>query len=94
MGDGKEYKVEAIRDSAVYVKEADEHLPGLYYLIAWKSNLEEENIWESSLAVMYLRKMVSTFHKHYPEKPTVTSAPLDSGPPMARLIIQLSTKQK
>ena len=33
-GNDKEYEVEAIRDSAVYAKEADGHLPGLYYLIA------------------------------------------------------------
>ena len=32
-GDDKEYEVEAIRDSAVYAKEADGHLPGLYYLV-------------------------------------------------------------
>ena len=34
LGDDKEYEVEAIRDSAVYAKEADGHLPGLYYLVA------------------------------------------------------------
>ena len=33
-GHNKEYKVEAIRDNAVYAKEADGHLPGLYYLVA------------------------------------------------------------
>ena len=32
--DNKKYKVKAIRDSAVYAKEADGHLPGLYYLVA------------------------------------------------------------
>ena len=29
LGNDKEYKVEAIRDSAVYAKEADGHLQGL-----------------------------------------------------------------
>ena len=33
-GDDKEYEVEAIQDNAVYAKEADGHLPGLYYLVA------------------------------------------------------------
>ena len=33
-GDNKKYKVEAIIDSAVYVKEVERHLPGLYYLIS------------------------------------------------------------
>ena len=90
----KKYKMEAIRDSAVYVKKADEHLLGLYYLVTWKSYPKEENTWEPSLAVMYLRKMVSIFHMNYPEKPTVTSALLDSAPPMAKPTVQLSTKRK
>ena len=30
----KEYKVEAIKDSAVYTKESKSYLPGLYYLVA------------------------------------------------------------
>ena len=42
-GDNKEYEVEAICDSAVYAKEADGHLPGLYYLVGWKGYPEEEN---------------------------------------------------
>ena len=91
-GDDKEYEVEAIRDSAVYAKEADGHLPGLYYLVAWKGYPEEENTWEPSSAVMHLRKMVSTFHKDHLEKPTTTSAPLDSAPIMAKPTTQLPTK--
>ena len=43
--DDKEYKVEAIRDNAVYAKEVYGHLQGLYYLVAWKSYPEKENIW-------------------------------------------------
>ena len=40
-----EYKIEAIRDSAVYAKESESgHLPGLYYLVSWKGYPEEENI--------------------------------------------------
>ena len=42
-GDDKEYEVEAIQDSAVYAKEADKHLPELYYLVIWKGYPEEEN---------------------------------------------------
>ena len=80
----KKYKVEAIQDSAVYAKEADGHLLRLYYLIAWKGYLEEENTWEPSLAVMHLQKIVSTFYKNHPEKPTAISAFLDSAPPMAK----------
>ena len=93
-GNDKKYEVEDIRGSAVYAKEVDKHLPRLYYLVAWKGYPEEENTWEPSPADMHLRKMVRTFHKDYPEKPTVTSAPLDSAPPMAKPTIQLPAKRK
>ena len=93
-GDDKEYEVGAIRDSAVYTKKADRHLLGLYYLVAWKSYPKEENTWKPSSTIMHLRKMVNTFHKDHPEKPTATSVPLDSAPPMAKPTIQLPTKQK
>ena len=44
-GEGEEYEVEAICDSAVYAKESESgQLPGLYYLISWKGFPEEENI--------------------------------------------------
>ena len=33
ISNDKKYKVEAIRDSAVYTKEVDGHLLGLYYLV-------------------------------------------------------------
>ena len=88
VGDNKEYEVEAIIDSTVYAKEAEGHLPGLYYLISWKDYPEEKNTWEPSSSVMYLGKMISTFHKDYPEKPTATSFPLDSAPPMAKPIVK------
>ena len=45
-GHSEEYEVEAIRDSAVYAKESESHLLGLYYLIAWKDYSEEENTRE------------------------------------------------
>ena len=39
----KDYEVEAIWDNRVYVKESGDYLPGLYYLVAWRDYLEEEN---------------------------------------------------
>ena len=43
-GDSKEYKVKAIRNSAVYASESESgQLPDLYYLVAWKGYPEEEN---------------------------------------------------
>ncbi len=49
--------------------------------------------------VLYLCKLISTFHHDYPEKPTMTSPPIDSAPPMARPTVKpraeaSSTKQK
>ena len=39
-----DYKVEAICNSVVYARESAGHLPGFYYLVSWKSYLEEKNI--------------------------------------------------
>ena len=80
----KKYKVKAIRNSAVYAKKVDRHPLGLYYLVTWKGYSEEENTWKPFLAVIYLQKMVNTFYKDHPEKPTATSARLDSALPMAK----------
>ena len=42
--DDKEYEVDGISDSAVYVKEsAIGQLPELYYLVSWKSYSEKKN---------------------------------------------------
>ena len=44
-GDDKEYKEEAIKNSAVHTKEALKGpLASLYYLIRWKNYLKEKNI--------------------------------------------------
>ena len=63
-------------------------------MVAWKGYSEEESTWEPSSAVIHLRKMIRTFYKDHPEKPTATSAPLDSVPPMAKPTTQLFAKQK
>ena len=84
-GDDKKYKVEKIRDSAVYAMELEMgHLPGLYYLVDWKSYPEEENIWESASAMQHLWKLLSKFHQENPTKPIATSPPVDSALPITR----------
>ena len=85
---GEEYKVEAIWDSTVYARESEGHLPGLYYLVLWKGYPKEENTWEPALVVQYLRKLISTFHKDYLEKPTATLPPINTALPMVRSTIR------
>ncbi len=93
-GDNKEYEVIAIIDSAVYGQQVNDQMLGLYHLVLWKDYPEEENTWEPSSAVIHLRKLISTFHKEHPEKPTATSPLLDSVLPMAGPTIPKEPKQK
>ena len=50
-GNNKEYKVENIWDSVVYIRELAEQLLRFYYLVLWKGYPEEKNIWEPVLAI-------------------------------------------
>ncbi len=94
-GAGKEYKVEAIWDSAVHPKEPEGgHSSGLYYLVSWKSYPKEENTWELASVIQHLRRLVSTYHKEHPEEPTTTSPQVDSALLMARPTIKPTNKRK
>ena len=59
-----------------------------------KSYPENENTWEPVSAVEHLRKLISSFHKDYPEKPTATFAPVNSTLPIAKPTTKLISKQK
>ena len=50
---GKEYEVNGIWDSAVYTRESAGQLPGLYYLVLWKSYLKKKNTWEPILTIQH-----------------------------------------
>ena len=98
-GNRKKYELEAIWDSAVYRMKLElGHLPSLYYLVAWKGYLEEKNTWETFSAVQHLKKLIRSFYKNHLEKPTATSPPINSAPPMARPTVKpkakSTTKQK
>ena len=87
--------MEAIWDSVVYARESESgHLPGLYYLVSWKRYLEEENTWEPTSAVQYLKKLISPFHKDYPGKPTVTSSAIDTVSPLDRPTVKSAKPPK
>ena len=48
----KEYEVEEIWDSVVYVKESKSgYLLGFYYLVSWKRYPKEENTWMPASAI-------------------------------------------
>ena len=90
---GEEYKVEVIRDNAVYTRESKSgHLLGLYYLVLWKRYSEEENTWEPASAVQHLRKLISLFHKDHPDKPTAIFLAINTAPTMARPTVKLIVK--
>ena len=96
-GNSEKYKMEAIWDSLVYTNKAKGHLLNLYYLKAWKKYSEEENIWEPSSAIKYLKKLISSFYKEYLKKPAITFPLINSALPIASLTVKLTrsiTKQK
>ena len=80
-----EYKVETIRDIAIYARESkSDHLLGLYYLVLWKRYPKEENTWELASVIQHLKKLINLFYKNHPDKPTATFLAIDTAPPMAR----------
>ena len=84
--DDKKYEIDGIWDSAVYAKESTtDQLLGLYYLVSWKGYPKEKNTWEPASAIQHFWKLITTYHKDNPKKPTATSAPVNTVPPMARL---------
>ncbi len=66
VGGNKENKVNVIIDSVMYGQQANDQMPGLYYLILWKGYPEEKHTWEPSLAVIHLRKLIKTFLNEHP----------------------------
>lgn len=81
----KEYEVEAIKNSGVYVnKVVENQLSKLYYLVFWKSYLEAEKTCKPALAMIYLCKIISTFHKYHSKKPPAKSLLINSILPIAK----------
>ncbi len=48
---GRKYKVEETRDSAINTKKFKGHLSSFYYLVLWKNYLKKENSQELALIV-------------------------------------------
>lgn len=91
---GREYKIEAICDNRVYAKESDDHPLSTYNLVFWKSNLEEKNTQEPTLAVMYLQRLLFTCQHDYLKKLIVISSPIYSGTLIIKSIAKAVVKQK
>ena len=90
----KEYEVEAIWDSVGYTNKLESgYLSGFYYLVAWKSYPEKKNTWKPLSAVQHLKKLISSFHKDYPQKSIATSPLINSAPPMARATVKPTTNR-
>lgn len=90
----RKYKIEAIRDSAIYNKVVECQLPELYHLVFSKYYLDDKSTWDPVFAVFHLQKMISIFYKNHSKKPTATSPHLNSALPMDRLMVKLIGKQK
>ena len=50
-GNNKEYEVDGIWDSTVYIRELAGKLHWRYYLVLWKGYPEEENTWEPTFVI-------------------------------------------
>ena len=97
--DRQEVKVKIICENVIYVIKSEDYLSGLYYLISCKSYLKEDHMWELILVIQYLRKLLNTFHKKDPDKPTTSLNPVDLALPTSKLIVKpfsecLTTKYK
>ncbi len=87
-GNSEEHEIEAIHDSGIYTRVSKGHLLGLYYLFSWKSYSKNENTWEPTLALLYLRKLISTLHRDHLNKPTATFLSIDFAPLTARSTVK------
>ena len=93
IGNNEEYEVDSIWDSTVYAKKLIKNqLPGLYYLILWKSYSEEENTWEPASAIQHLWRLTITYHKNNSKKLIVTSLPIDMALQIAKPIVAPTKK--
>ena len=95
-GNSKEYKIEAIWDSAVYARESElgYYLLRLYYLVFWKGYPEEKNTWKPALVVQYFRKLIYLFHKDHFDKSIVTSEIINTVALMVRPTFKLTVTSK
>lgn len=95
IGEDKKYRVETIKNNAVFSNAvAEDQSSKLHFLLFWKSYLEKEDIWEPTLVVIYLWKMIGMIHKNHPKKPIATFPPFDSVLSIVKPVVQPIIKCK
>lgn len=89
----KKYKVKAIQDNVVYARKLKlgYYLSGLYYLVLWKSYLEEKNTWEPVSAAQHLKKLISFIYKNHLYKLKAISKAINTALLITKLIIKSIT---
>ena len=95
--DSKEYKMKVIWDNADYVMESKSvYLLNFFYLVAWKSYLEEKNTWKLVMAVLYLGKLINLLHQDNFQNLPAIFLPINYALPIAILTVKLTrlTKRK
>ena len=89
--------MESIDKSAVYARELEAgYLLGFYYLVFWKNYYNDKSTWELASAILHLRKLISTFHKNHPNKPTAISLSINLTSLIAKhtTLLNVNSKRK
>lgn len=74
----------------VYVKKLEkDQLLSLYYLVLLKEYPKEENIWESTLAIQHLQKLIITYYKKYLEMSMAILSSINKVLPIAEPTVKL-----
>lgn len=72
----------------IYVKEFEDHLPGLYYLVYYKNYHKKENLYIYALTIRHLLRFICTFNKQQYNKLAANLFLINSAMPKTRLLLK------